>query len=151
MAGNEILVPILGQPIFVPSVQTTVVRLIEKWLKRSAVEPAVCSFDGNLTRGELDQLSSTLARYLRLRGVGRDKTVMIVLEKSVATVVAILAVLKAGGVFCLFDALQPRERLRQASQTANAHLAICSSATEFMCDGCAPNILTLNWSLSSTS
>src|SRR5699024_148256 len=74
--------------------------------------PAVCAWDGNFTYGELDSISSALALYLIQNGVGPEDFVPICSSKSRWTVVAVLAVLKAGGAFILLDPSHPLERLQ---------------------------------------
>lgn len=74
--------------------------------------PAVCAWDGNFTYGELDSISSALGLYLIQNGVGPEDFVPICSSKSRWTVVAVLAVLKAGGAFILLDPSHPLERLQ---------------------------------------
>jgi non-ribosomal peptide synthetase component F len=60
-------------------------------------EEAVCSWDGNLSYRELDNLACRLATYLITLGVGPETVVPLCFEKSKWNVVAILATLYAGG------------------------------------------------------
>ncbi|MER6363213.1 amino acid adenylation domain-containing protein [Kitasatospora sp. NPDC001527] len=64
-----------------------------------------------LTYAELDGRAERLARRLRRRGVGRDVLVGVCTERSVDLVVALLAVLKAGGAFVPLDPHFPPERI----------------------------------------
>ena len=57
---------------------------------------AVCEGD-ELTYGELDRRASQLAHHLRRRGVGAGVPVAIWMDRSHHLVVAMLAILKAGG------------------------------------------------------
>jgi non-ribosomal peptide synthetase component F/acyl carrier protein len=59
---------------------------------------------GRLTYGELDAEANRLARVLRARGVERGTRVGVGVEPSAACVVALLAVLKAGGACVVGDA-----------------------------------------------
>src|SRR5262249_4249058 len=52
-----------------------------------------------LTYKELDQRADRLARFLQSAGVGPDVVVGIYLNRSLATLVAALAVMKAGGAY----------------------------------------------------
>ncbi|MCP4655726.1 MAG: amino acid adenylation domain-containing protein, partial [bacterium] len=56
-------------------------------------------FEQHLSYRELNRRANRLADHLRAWGVGREELIAIYLERSLATVVAILAVVKAGGVY----------------------------------------------------
>ncbi|MFJ3793115.1 amino acid adenylation domain-containing protein [Kitasatospora sp. NPDC090091] len=64
-----------------------------------------------LSYAELDRRSNRLAHRLKRHGVGRDVLVGVCTERSVDLVVALLAVLKAGGAFVPLDPEFPPERL----------------------------------------
>lgn len=68
--------------------------------------PAVCSWDGEFTHSQLDELSTRLACYLVGLGIGPECIVPLCFEKSMWTIVAMLGVLKAGGAFL---SLNPEE------------------------------------------
>ncbi|CAE7021454.1 hypothetical protein PTNB85_02491 [Pyrenophora teres f. teres] len=72
--------------------------------------PAICAWDGELTYGELDALSTKLADHLIQLGVGPESRVPLCFEKSMWTVVAMLAVFKAGGAFVPLDPNYPAIR-----------------------------------------
>ncbi|MFJ7068029.1 amino acid adenylation domain-containing protein [Streptomyces sp. NPDC101115] len=64
-----------------------------------------------LTYAELDARSSRLAHGLIASGVGPEDVVALALPRSAASVVAVLAVLKAGAAFLPLDAEYPRDRI----------------------------------------
>ncbi|KAI0554287.1 hypothetical protein F4679DRAFT_527807 [Xylaria curta] len=79
--------------------------------------PAVSAWDGEFSYRELGELSSKLACRLTILGigsriVGTDAIVPLYFEKSKWAIVAMLAVLKAGGAFLLIDPTQAVERTR---------------------------------------
>ncbi|MCL7021180.1 AMP-binding protein, partial [Vibrio vulnificus] len=78
----------------------------------AAQDPAALALDGEerLTYGELDARSDRLASWLIGRGVRPESRVAVVLPRSVDYVVAVLAVLKAGGVYVPVDPGYPVER-----------------------------------------
>ncbi|MDP9119995.1 MAG: amino acid adenylation domain-containing protein [Acidobacteriota bacterium] len=65
-----------------------------------------------LTYGEIDARSNRLARRLRGLGVGPEVPVGVLLNSSPDMVVAILAVIKAGGAYMPLEPSYPPERLR---------------------------------------
>ncbi|PKY03267.1 putative polyketide synthase [Aspergillus campestris IBT 28561] len=71
---------------------------------------AVCAWDGSWTYKELDDLSTRLALGLIRAGVGRGVTVPLYFEKSKWMPVAILGVMKAGGVFLQLASSVPKGR-----------------------------------------
>mgnify|MGYP002718810860 FL=1 len=77
---------------------------------------AVSACDGSFTYGELNRISSYIALHLSHFDVGPDVFVPICFEKSRWVVVALLAVLKAGGAFILLDPAYPAERLQKMIQ-----------------------------------
>jgi amino acid adenylation domain-containing protein len=67
--------------------------------------------DTSLSYGQLNRRANQLARFLQQQGVGPESLVGIAAERSVEMVVAILAVLKAGGAYLPLDPTYPAERL----------------------------------------
>jgi amino acid adenylation domain-containing protein len=75
-------------------------------------EAVAVEFEGQrLSYGELDARANQLASYLREKGVGPDRLVGILMERSLEMVVALYGVLKAGGAYVPLDPSFPRERL----------------------------------------
>ncbi len=73
--------------------------------------PALVQGQEQLTHGELAARSDRLAAHLRALGAGPDVLVAIFLERSVDLVVALLAVLKAGGAYLPLETSLPGPRL----------------------------------------
>ncbi|MEV7189232.1 amino acid adenylation domain-containing protein, partial [Kitasatospora sp. NPDC093102] len=69
----------------------------------------VCD-DLTLTFAELNARANRLAHELIARGIGPERVVALALPRSAETVVAVLAVLKAGGAHLPLDAEYPAER-----------------------------------------
>jgi non-ribosomal peptide synthetase component F len=90
-------------------------KLVFTWLaERADAAPeniAVVSESESLTYKELDHRANQLAHHLQSLGVGSEVVTAICLERSVMTVVAALAVLKAGGAYLPLDPSYPPERL----------------------------------------
>jgi len=90
---------------------------------------AIYSWDGTMSYRQLDDASSRLARYLVQLAVGPEKMVPICFEKSIWTVVAILAIVKAGGCFVLLDPAHPETRLWSIIDEVDASVLLCSPLT----------------------
>ncbi|CAL9674367.1 Tyrocidine synthase 3 (plasmid) [Streptomyces sp. enrichment culture] len=89
---------------------TPISELFEAQAARSAKETAVICADERLTYSELDERAARLARYLIARGMGPESLVGVALPRSVASVVAVLAVLKTGAAYLPLDPEYPAER-----------------------------------------
>src|SRR6201998_1728372 len=74
-------------------------ELFEEQVKRTPNAVAVGCGDEDLTYGELNRRATRLAHYLRALGVTADDRVGICAERSLEMVMALLAVLKAGGAY----------------------------------------------------
>ncbi|GFF57195.1 nonribosomal peptide synthetase 12 [Aspergillus udagawae] len=89
--------------------------------------PALVASDGELTYGQLDNLSSRLAGHLQEKGVQSGMLIPVCFSKSLWAVVAMLAINKAGAAFVTLDASQPPSRLRSIiKQLENPPLGLSS-------------------------
>ncbi len=88
----------------------------------------VCG-DTSLTYADLNRQANRLAHRLQDAGVGPEVPVGICLERSIATIVATLAVLKAGGAYVPLDPGYPVDRLAFMLQDAGAPLLLVHGAT----------------------
>jgi len=86
-------------------------ELFEEQVERTPAAIAVVIEEQELTYRELNARANQLAHYLRRHGVGPDVLVGICVERSVELIVAVLGVLKAGGVYVPLDTDSPKERI----------------------------------------
>ncbi|MFF5205894.1 amino acid adenylation domain-containing protein [Streptosporangium sp. NPDC000396] len=101
--------------------------VVHAFADQVAAQPdAVAVRDGKLTLtyAELDRKASGLAALLVERGVGPEQRVGICLDRSAALVVAMLAVLKAGGCYLPLDPAYPAARLRLMLGDAQARVVL---------------------------
>ncbi|KAH6699978.1 hypothetical protein BKA61DRAFT_582816 [Leptodontidium sp. MPI-SDFR-AT-0119] len=92
------------------AVDRCVHSLVEEQVQVRPGATAVCAWDGELTHAELDRLAGRLASHLADLGVTAETMVPLCFEKSKWAVVAMLAVLKAGGAFVPLDPSQATDR-----------------------------------------
>jgi aspartate racemase len=95
---------------------------------RSPEGVALTAGGHRLSYAELDRSANRLANYLRSRGVTNETVVGVHLDRSPEMIVALLAVLKAGGTYLPLDASYPRERLMYILADARASLVLTTSA-----------------------
>lgn len=105
---------------------------IHEFIQRNASKrpshQAVTSWDGNFTYSEVDKLGSQLATHLKKRGLGVSQIVPLCFEKSRWAIIAMVAVMKAGGTFVLLDPLQPIDRLREICSHVHPTFILTSKA-----------------------
>ncbi|MFD7032576.1 amino acid adenylation domain-containing protein [Streptomyces sp. NPDC059917] len=102
-AGNDTGRPVPTEPV---------VAAFEEAARRHPDVPAVIAGDTVLSHAELHARADRLARLLISRGVGPETFVGLALPRTADFVVALLAVLKAGGGYLPLDLEYPPERLR---------------------------------------
>ncbi|MDN7183621.1 amino acid adenylation domain-containing protein [Caballeronia sp. SEWSISQ10-4 2] len=98
--------------------------LFDDQVRRDPQRVALITDDEQISYGELDVRANQLARYLQRRGIGPEAVVGVCVERSPAMIVAMLAVLKAGGAYLPLDAAYPRERLKLMADDCGAALIL---------------------------
>ncbi|HEX2095588.1 MAG TPA: amino acid adenylation domain-containing protein [Longimicrobiaceae bacterium] len=102
-------------------------RIEELFSEQAARSPhavaLVCGAE-QLRYGELEARANRLARLLRAHGVDAETRVALCAERSVGTVVALLAILKAGGAYVPLDPQYPAERLRYMLHDSGARVLL---------------------------
>jgi amino acid adenylation domain-containing protein len=96
-------------------------------------KPAIYSWDGEATYQQFRMLYRSLASQLLTSGVGPESMVPLVFEKSVSAVVAMLAVLTAGGCIVPLDPSHPVDRLKSIVDTVDANIVLCSPLHQETC------------------
>ncbi|KAL7902889.1 non-ribosomal peptide synthetase [Trichoderma sp. SZMC 28014] len=94
--------------------------------------PAICAWDGEVSYGELDELSTRLSERLIQLGVGRNVPVPLLFEKSMFMPLAMLSVMKAGGCCIAMDINQPQERLKTIIDQIRPTLILASAQNASM-------------------
>ena len=74
--------------------------------------PAVVYGEHSLSFKELNEQANQMAHFLRKQGVGPESIVALSFERSVEMIVAVMAVLKAGGAYLPIDSDYPQERIQ---------------------------------------
>jgi amino acid adenylation domain-containing protein len=79
--------------------------------QRMPEEIALVCGEERLTYSELNRRANQLAHYLQKLGIGPEQKAGVYLERSVNNIVALLAILKAGGAFVPIDPAYPQDRV----------------------------------------
>ncbi|MFE0176133.1 amino acid adenylation domain-containing protein, partial [Streptomyces sp. NPDC059002] len=80
-----------------------------------------------LTYAQLERRADRLARLLVEHGVGPERVVALALPRGPEMIVALLAVIKAGGAYLPVDATYPRPRIRFMLEDANPILLVTTA------------------------
>ncbi|HKV07841.1 MAG TPA: amino acid adenylation domain-containing protein, partial [Thermoanaerobaculia bacterium] len=124
---GEILVRWNGTAAPVPE-PGTIHALFEAQVERTP-EAVALVFEGEtLTYAGLNARANRAAHHLRSLGVGPEVLVGLRFERSVPAVVAVLAVLKAGGAYIPLDPALPAERLTFLLEDSGAALVLTELA-----------------------
>lgn len=85
---------------------------------------AVAQGDRSITHGELEASANRLAHHLIALGIGPEKRVAVALDKSIEAIIAILAIMKAGGAFTPVEPDHPEARNRHILSAPGLSLII---------------------------
>ena len=107
-------------------------------------EQAVCAWDGEMTYNQLDRLSNGLASRLIELDIRREEIVPICFEKSMWTIVAMLAVLKTGGTFAPLNPEHPRSRQEAILEQTEARIILTSSRYSMMWENSPYTTITVS-------
>jgi len=124
--------------------QLSVQDLLEAQAHKTPDAVAVVFGDQRITYADLRRRANRLATYLRELGVGPDVLVGIYLPRSVEMIVALIAVLKAGGGYVPLDPAYPEERLRFILSDSNTAVLLTTSRLATTLAGCAVRVICLD-------
>jgi amino acid adenylation domain-containing protein len=93
-------------------------QLVEAQVERTPGDVALIHGEESITYRELNDRANQLAQTLRRMGVAPEGRAGVLLERSTAMVVSLLAVLKAGGAYVPLDPAYPADRLAYTAEDA---------------------------------
>lgn len=101
-----------------PVPETTLAALIGEAMTRTPDAPALRFEGAALSYAELDRRSAALAGALRARGVAAESIVAVALPRSLDLVIALVAVLRAGGAYLPLELEHPANRIETILRSA---------------------------------
>ncbi|MGJ5176283.1 amino acid adenylation domain-containing protein [Bradyrhizobium oligotrophicum] len=102
----------------------SLVEQIEAQAARKPNAVAIVCGERRMSYAELNARSNRLAQRLKERGIGPDVVVGLALERSQTMMIALLAVLKAGGAYLPLDPDYPADRLAHMLRDSGARLLL---------------------------
>ncbi|KAL4781623.1 hypothetical protein BJX76DRAFT_11798 [Aspergillus varians] len=125
--------------ILPPSYKFCMHEVVSEQARKFPNKEAICSWDGSLTYGEIDQYSSFVAFSLKELGVELHDVLPVCFEKSRWTIVAVLGVMKSGATFVLMDPTLPLARLQNIAQQVGAKMMLSSSMQQNLATSIMPD------------
>jgi amino acid adenylation domain-containing protein len=102
----------------------SIIQLFEIQVENAPDAVALVDGESRLTYRELNGRANKLAHYLQSIGVGPERIVGIYMQRSSEMLVAVLGILKTGGVYLPLDPAYPKERLAFMIRDARAHVLL---------------------------
>jgi amino acid adenylation domain-containing protein len=124
-------------------------ELFEEQAEMTPHTPAVIYQDRQLTYSELNQRANQLGHYLRGMGVGPETRVGLCLERSPEMIMAMLAILKTGGVYVPLDPEYPAERLQFMLWDASVDFVLTLESLKKRLQGYSGSVVLLDRSLAA--
>ncbi|PSN73352.1 nonribosomal peptide synthetase 6 [Corynespora cassiicola Philippines] len=122
-----------------PALDTCMHEIVSEQAQLQPDKSAIEAWDGSLTYQQVERFSTDLAQNLRLLDDSEKQIIPVLFEKSRWTIVAVLAVMKAGACFALLDPAQPEGRLKTIVQQIGAKLLVASKAQSTLGARVAPS------------
>ncbi|MFD4999336.1 non-ribosomal peptide synthase/polyketide synthase [Streptomyces buecherae] len=113
-----------GEPLPAPAPDATLVDLFQESAARTPRATALVARDATLDFATLNARANRLAHHLIARGVGPERLVAVRLPRTSDMLVALLAVLKAGGTHLSVDPELPEERVALLYEDAAPHVVL---------------------------
>jgi amino acid adenylation domain-containing protein/non-ribosomal peptide synthase protein (TIGR01720 family) len=102
----------------------SVAALFEEQARKTPRAPAVEFGPDRWTYQELDRRANQVAHRLLAQGAGKGDVIALSMERSAATVAAMLGILKAGCAYAPLDVSYPAERLKFMLEDAGARIVV---------------------------
>lgn len=109
-------------------IKGTLHSLFEEQVRRHPRQIAGIFAKQSITYAELNKRANQLAHYLISKGLRNDEPVALCMDRSFDLLIAMMAVLKAGGAYLPIDANHPSERLLYILENSKAPILITDSA-----------------------
>jgi amino acid adenylation domain-containing protein len=123
---------------------TTLPALFEEQAARNPEAVAIVADGERVSYAELDARANRLARLLISRGVGAESVVGACLDRGVELIVALLAVVKAGGAYLPIDPAYPADRVAFTIGDAEAGLVLAAQGSADRLAGLGVEVVALD-------
>ncbi len=132
---NGIIGPIVKYPT-----DKTLVDLFLEQVEKKPDNTALIYQDEKLSFRQLNEKANQLARYLRQKGVKEETLVPLCIERSIEMMVAILGIMKAGGVYVPIDPDVPPQRIEFLLEDIGVNTVIAGAGSKAKLLGVNPQL-----------
>jgi len=105
-------------------------QMFEECVEKTPRETSVVNEDKEISYLDFNKKANRLAHLLLKNGIGPEQTVGICMDRSIEMLVAVMAILKAGGVYVPLDSSFPEERLLFLVEDSKCKLLITNEITK---------------------
>ncbi len=102
----------------------TIPQVFEEQTEKTPDSIALIFNDSKMTYAQLNEKSNALAHKLRSSGVGPDKIVGLMINRSLEMIIGIMGILKAGGTYMPIDPDYPSERKAYMLEDSGAEVLL---------------------------
>eukprot|EP00833_Pecoramyces_ruminatium_P001369 jgi/Orpsp1_1/1175401/evm.model.c7180000053703.1 len=95
-----------------------------KVAKENAGKCAIVYNENEISYKQLDEMSNSVAHYLRKKGISRKDIIPIICERSFYYVIGAIGIMKAGGAFLPIDPEYPEERIKYIIEEVKAKIVL---------------------------
>jgi len=142
-ANDQILIHWNNTATLLPA-ETCIQHLFEAQVERSLDRPAVMAGQQLLSYRQLNNCANQLTAYLKHRGVKDGDCIGLYIGRSTDMVVALLAILKSGGVYVPLDIQNPPERIKGMVESVSLSLILSTEAYRENLCGCPAEVIFLD-------
>ena len=126
---KEVLLPMIKERKCKYPQDKSVVDLFYKQAEKHPNKIALISEEEkiSLTYKELNEKSNGLAQKLINAGINHGDTIVIIPEKKANTIICVLSILKAGGIYVPIDSKNPEERIKDIISDCNPKIIVSNN------------------------
>ncbi|CAG7977081.1 unnamed protein product [Penicillium nalgiovense] len=137
-ANGDLHLPLAQSPLAMTAEEHKIAslnRAFEREASLAAEKIAVVQGDTALSYADLNKQANQLARYIQsVSRIGADDRVALMLEKSIETIICILAIWKAGAAYVPLDPTYPPGRVQLILEEINAKAVLVHSSHASKCE-----------------
>jgi amino acid adenylation domain-containing protein/thioester reductase-like protein len=108
----------------------TIVDLFEEQVEKTPDNVAVICQEKVITYKELNEKANKLARYLINKGVTKNDSIGILVDRTIELIIAIIATIKANAIYIPIDPDYPEKRIKYVLENSKTQIVLTSDKTE---------------------